>query len=425
MSPPTLRGRLMAAVGLGTVVAMCLMIASVIVAFSALSDHQVQQALRTNANAVAATLHVAPGGNVVERAGPDATLDQTTWVYGASGHRLLGPSTGRQTARLLTGLAHTQVLDEFSRGDTAFLGVPVRVQGRPLVVIAAASLNPYEANRSLVVEAMAVLGLLVVAGAVAMTAWVTRRALRPVASMARIAEDWSEHHLDSRFGVPGHDEIAALGHTLDVLLDRVGGAIRHEQRLTAELAHELRTPLTAIRAEAELASMRAPSEALRRIITLVDSMGETIETLLSAARGHAPGDTRCRAGEVFAAVRHGLPDASIVTAQDSDLEIAAPAELVQRALAPLVSNAVRFAASSVRLGVRVEDRYVLLDVIDDGPGVSGDVDRLFEAGERSSDSPGAGLGLALTRRVARSLGGDAIVTSATGPTTFSLRLPRS
>ena len=75
--------------------------------------------------------------------------------------------------------------------------------------------------------------------------------------MAERAADWSEHDLTHRFDLgPPTNELAALGETLDHLLDRVASAISSEQRLTSELAHELRTPLTSIQGSADLALMR-------------------------------------------------------------------------------------------------------------------------------------------------------------------------
>ena len=80
--------------------------------------------------------------------------------------------------------------------------------------------------------------------------------------MAQRAAEWSEHDLSHRFAMgPPTDELAALGGTLDQLLDRVASAIRAEQRLTAELAHELRTPLTNIQGSAGLALMRGVEDA--------------------------------------------------------------------------------------------------------------------------------------------------------------------
>src|SRR5206468_6148484 len=86
---------------------------------------------------------------------------------------------------------------------------------------------------------------------------------------------------------------------LDALLARIGASIRHEQRLSAEVAHELNTPLSGLRAEAELALRPSASrtelrDALHQVLRSTDRMSAVISTLLSAARGsseHSPGSS--------------------------------------------------------------------------------------------------------------------------------------
>ena len=100
------------------------------------------------------------------------------------------------------------------------------------------------------------MGLLVTAGATAIAAWTMRapwpRSSRWPAWRRTGASESSTQRFDD---LGSENEIAHLGQTLNVLLDRVAGALRGEQRLTSELAHELRTPLSGIRGEAELALM--------------------------------------------------------------------------------------------------------------------------------------------------------------------------
>jgi signal transduction histidine kinase len=89
------------------------------------------------------------------------------------------------------------------------------------------------------------------------------------------------------------------------------------------------------------------------------------------------------------------------------LAVATPHEVALRALAPLLDNALRHARSRVTLRARRAGTQVAISVEDDGPGVpDGDRDLVFEPGHHSPDSPGAGLGLPLARRVARAAGGD-------------------
>ena len=99
--------------------------------------------------------------------------------------------------------------------------------------------------------------------------------------------------------------------------------------------------------------------------------------------------------------------------------------VVHRALVPLVENARRHARTGVRLVVSRADGTVRLAVRDDGDGLDPTIgDRAFDPGVRGSDEPhgGAGLGLPLARRLARSCGGDVVVGDGPGGC-FVLELP--
>jgi two-component system OmpR family sensor kinase len=167
----------------------------------------------------------------------------------------------------------------------------------------------------------------VTGGSAAIAAWTMRRALEPVESMAALAQDWSERDLEGRFDrTRGDDETLRLGHTLNVLLDCVAGALRNEQRLTAELAEladELRTPLTAIRGDAELSLMASSSanvtERMQRIIDVVDRMSTTIGSLLSIARDVPRADARTTAPALVSAALALRADASDITISTDDV----------------------------------------------------------------------------------------------------------
>jgi two-component system OmpR family sensor kinase len=103
--------------------------------------------------------------------------------------------------------------------------------------------------------------------------------------------------------------------------------------------------------------------------------------------------------------------------------VQAPAEVVAHALGPLLENAVRHAASRVEVSADARPDELAMVVADDGPGLAGaDADVLFEPG--MSTTGGAGLGLALARRLARSSGGDVVAVAGALGGRFELTLPR-
>lgn len=109
-------------------------------------------------------------------------------------------------------------------------------------------------------------------------------ALRPVERMRALAERITESELSERLpvGAP-RDEIAALGRTLNAMLDRLEAAVARERRLVSDASHELRTPLThcarrclALRGERDAGELRAAlesaSEEAERMSRLADDL---------------------------------------------------------------------------------------------------------------------------------------------------------
>jgi signal transduction histidine kinase len=268
------------------------------------------------------------------------------------------------------------------------------------------------------------LALLVVAGAFAATRQVVRRALAPVSEMADQAAQWSAHDVQHRFGdSPRPQELRHLAGTLDVVLDRIGSVLRHEQQLAGEISHELRTPLAVIAAETDLLQGPAgqdPDEQARGhavIASTVERMTALLDDLMAQAAQvitEAPGN--CQVEPVVRAVLADVPGVAgkeqlrRTTDVPAGLEVGVTADVLARILTPLVGNAARYAGTAVTVhGARVAGG-VRIQVHDDGPGVPHEfADRVFDPGARADSEDGhtgAGLGLALARRLARAAGGD-------------------
>lgn len=438
-----LRGRIIWTTALVSAVAMSAMICTVALAFDGATRSSVRATL---SGRFEATRSAIEGGTNTPAQALDTSVDSiedSTWLYDSEGALVDGPQAGQHVRDVADSLGTVSRRTTATRHERVYLAGPVTVRGGPDagpgVLVVSEGLEPYESIRTEILVGLVTLGLIVTAGATGIAAWTVSRTLAPVEAMAGLAEDWSERELDARFDDRGSEnEIAHLGRTLNVLLDRVAGALRGEQRLTSELAHELRTPLSGIRGEAELALMSTAEpgvqERLGRVVTLVDQMSGTITTLLAIARGE-DGQLSARASvdDVIRTTLAGAhPEGRVIAVERKDrspeeARVNATTESAARALSPLVENALQHAVEQVTVSVQGRTRAVDITVSDDGPGLpqeGTDPDTLFAPGVRAANSPGAGLGLALARRVARSLGGDVTVTSARAPTSFTLTLPR-
>lgn len=435
-----LRSRIVWSTAALSAVATAVMAAAVLLIASRLTAGRVDAGLEDGVTTAEATVQVRPDGSLT--AAPDAAdqVSDSVWVFDRDGRQVIGPEAGERVRETVRRLSAVTARIRTESHDRAYLAEPFHAgpAGRRVgVVVASERLAPYESTRDILVGGLVGLGALVTAGSAAVTAWTVGRTLAPVRRMTDLATEWSERDLDSRFAPgPGTDELTELGHTLDALLDRVARAIRTEQRLTAELAHELRTPLTTIRAEAELGSADSvdagdagSADRFDRVVAQADRLDRTIGTLLAVARHEQGTEQRT---DVPALLEHlvlarGAPTPVSVQVEDpagGPAEAAVPPELVERVVEPVLDNALRYARSQVRLVVRPAADEVVVDVCDDGPGLEqARPDTVFEAGVRSAGSAGAGLGLALARRVARGVGGSVEVHSAHTPTTVRIRLP--
>jgi signal transduction histidine kinase len=296
--------------------------------------------------------------------------------------------------------------------DVTYLARPVYREGsRVATVVAAEDHDPYERAERSAIELSILLAAATVALATA-AAWIAAtRSLRQVQSMSARADEWREHDLSARFDPgPGGDEIAQLGRTLDLMLDRIVDALSAERRLTDEIAHELRTPLSVVLAEADLARRGATGvqrEGLDNIHHAALRMRDSIDTMLAVARTHAGGGDRATVGEVLAALDLG-------PSSYDDVVLAAPVSPLTAAVRPLLDNAVRHGSGSPRVEVTRDGGTVVIAVVDDGPGVDQTLlESVFEPGH-TTRTDGSGLGLPLARRMARAAGGDLVACPGPG-----------
>ncbi|MCC5576324.1 HAMP domain-containing histidine kinase [Microtetraspora sp. AC03309] len=442
--PDTLRGRLALLALIATALWVALLTGGFNLALSARLGDQADDLLRTRAAAVAATLETRPdGGIVVHEPADDGALDAGIWIY--QGDRAIerpkAPLRLQRQADRLAG--HGKVFTETAGPHASRLyALAVHAphnSGRQVgTVVASVGLDPYRSMARATLAGSAVLGLLLLGVVYLVTRAIVGRALRPVAEMSAQAARWSEGGAAERFGVAGRpDELASLAANLDELLDRLAAVLRHEQQQSAELSHELRTPLARIVAETDWLTARRRDATAQRashaaIASAAATMQRICETLLSEARTRSasvPG--RCAlpdlARDLARRCAEEHPQAVPVVVRGGAVTAGVAASVAERILTPLLDNARRYAVRTITIECAQVPGGVEVAVADDGPGVPADVGpAVFEPGRRADPADGhdgAGLGLALARRLARAAGGDIHLAPCPAGARFVVRLP--
>lgn len=384
--------------------------------------------LHTRLDAQVAALDLTGHGIRASDTLNDETLDTHGWVYSqgvAIEHPAGFPAALNRLAASLE--LRTRPASAVGPHDIQLASRPLRLHGRKIgAVIVSASIAQFRHLRQVVLAGSATIALLVLLLGTLALRRALNAALEPVEHMTASAEEWGANELDTRFHLgPARDEITGLALTLDHLLDRIAANRRHEQRFASEMAHELRTPLAAIQGHAEFAAdprstndeMRA---AINQITVQTSRMRQTIDALMAYARHET--DTP-EHGSDLATVCAEFDGVMITAADDLPAADAEPA-LVRQALSPVVENARRHAASRVWIELAQRSGALSVQVCDDGPGVDpAIVGSVFEPGARGpGTNGGAGLGLPLAQRLARSCGGDLRLLPGSH-TRFELTLP--
>jgi signal transduction histidine kinase len=220
-------------------------------------------------------------------------------------------------------------------------------------------------------------------------------------------------------------------------------------RFASAVTHELRTPLTTFRMYSEMLAegmIRDPEarqgylETLRRESERLSTLVENVLAYSRLERGRAIADRqRVRAGDLLARLWPRLEQraagAGLELARRESVppetEVEVDVEAVGQILLNLVDNACKYAAARpLELAARLENGHVLVEVRDHGPGVPADerahIFRAFERGRTNgaAGASGIGLGLALSRGLARDLGGDLrLAESSDQGACFELSLP--
>lgn len=240
--------------------------------------------------------------------------------------------------------------------------------------------------------------------------WASRRVLRPLASVAAAAGTIASGDFTARVARDTDPDLDKLAVSFNRMVDEVSARSEADRRFAADVSHELRSPLQTLSAATSVLARRRESlddrtaAAVDLLTDEVIRFESLVTDLLELAKSDRPAERRPT--DVVALTRGLLTSRRL---PDRLLEVSGEAQVLdvdprrfEQILANLVDNAIRHGGGLVRLGLRVADDELDLEVDDEGAGVPVDERELifdrFARGRASSmrgGSEGTGLGLAL------------------------------
>lgn len=260
-----------------------------------------------------------------------------------------------------------------------------------------------------------------------------RNQIRPIHRLAEAAEKFGKGLEGEAFKPEGAREVRQAAAAFQVMRNRLRRMIDQRTAMLAAISHDLRTPLTRMRLQLALLPENTDTEALIHDIKDMESM---VEAYLAFARGEEAEKTQEFDVVKLVAELAAKPMEKPVFWSGPEIDPREPliingrAQGIRRAVTNLLANAARY-GQAVWLTVNPAEYTLEIIVEDDGPGIpEADLERVFKpffqlnAADDNAPKGSAGLGLTITRDIARAHGGDVVLgASQHGGLKAILRLP--
>lgn len=273
-----------------------------------------------------------------------------------------------------------------------------------------------------------------------------RRGLAPLREMSLRAAGITAKRLDQRLAVAAMPaELAEVAHTLNEMLARLEESFRRLSDFSSDLAHELRTPVSNLLTQTQVTlskprTLEQYQDVLASNAEEFERLSRTIADMLFLAKAdndlivphREPVDLGAEAGSLLEFYDALVEEKGITLKRSGGGRVQGDRLMLRRALNNLLSNAVRHTPAKGQIEVAIEEAgtATVLSVSNTGAGIAPEhLPRLFDRfyrvdAARQRFGEGAGLGLAITRSIARAHGGEVTVACDGGRTAFTLRLPR-
>lgn len=303
------------------------------------------------------------------------------------------------------------------------LRTPIRFAGEITIIPGSLIVVPYGLFGDPLLFPMQGLWWVLLAVAVTAACWwpMLRGITKSLGRMEQATREIARGQFDTTLGISRSDEIGRLAASIQSMAARLAVLVSGQKRFLGDTAHELRSPLGRMQIALELLDTRVRETENRYVADLkedVASLRLLTDDLLQYARA-ALGD-RARALEEVAlgplverVIAKEGKGSAIANRLDTGTVVQGDPQLLERAIANVVRNAVKYAGQAGPItiaGTREGDR-VIVSVADEGPGVSPEsLDRIFdpfyrEDAARNRRTGGVGLGLTIVKTAIEACGG--------------------
>jgi signal transduction histidine kinase len=259
-----------------------------------------------------------------------------------------------------------------------------------------------------------------------LTLWAVRRLVEPVSTLAGAAEALGRDVNAPPLPETGPAELATAAAAFNTMAARIRRFVDDRTFLLTAIGHDLRTPITRLRLRAEFME---DDDQRARMLADLDELEAMVNATLAFGRDATPSepavavDLAALVNTVLtdaADARPELPAEALAYAGPDHLAVTARPVALKRALVNLVANALNYGGSATVRLMPPQDGQVVLHVDDDGPGIPPEeLERVFLPFQRlepsrNRETGGMGLGLPITRNIARAHGGDVTLQNRPG-----------
>jgi signal transduction histidine kinase len=325
---------------------------------------------------------------------------------------------------------------EFAEGSRQTVGIYYNDnQGNFVILVSAID---YQGNKRLrdLIQSMAILLIAVTIGLFLISRWFAQKSLEPIDSVIKQMRLVRAGNLSLRVDEGnGKDEISALAHNFNQLLEHLENAFELQQTFVINASHELRTPITSIIGEIEIALNKLRTNAeyeqvLDSILHDAERLNETITSLLELANVDMnytqPAYDPVAIDELIwelsdywnEKVGKGMFSVNILhlPADHEKLQVNANKVLLTIALNNIIGNAFKFSQNKrVQCDLHADNNSITIKITDLGVGIMpAELDKIFESFYRGTNVRsfhGNGIGLYVTNKIINLFGGTISVSS--------------